>query len=155
MAEAEVQPGGCPRVWRADTAYLLFDRLTARIVRNAHLDYEYAERVVDQTLAFVATCSTFREEKLGPSDAVDIGWHTFILDTAAYRAFCASSASGDFVHHVPIDDESESCGEVARERLIRTVEAIRRAGFVVDEELWPQAFSTKCSPCHQGCADSP
>lgn len=60
----------------------LFDKLASRIARNAQLDYEFAERVVDQTLAFLATSSRYRGRKLSPSNLVDVGWHTFILDTA-------------------------------------------------------------------------
>lgn len=69
----------------------LFDKLASRVTRDAHLDYELAERVVDQTLAFLAACSQFRGRKLSPSNLVDIGWHTFILDTVEYLSIIRSN----------------------------------------------------------------
>lgn len=131
----------------------LFNKLAGRIHRNAHLDYEFAERMVDQTLAFLAACSTFRGRKLAPSNLVDVGWHTFILDTAEYRKFCASGAFGRFIDHVPLDAPDEPTGEAAHKLLLATIESIREAGFVVDDELWPTA--AKCNQCHAGCVDSP
>lgn len=124
----------------------VFDKLANRIARSAHLDYEFAERVVDQTLAFLAACSRYRGRKLSPSNLVDVGWHTFILDTAEYRKFCASSASGRFIDHVPLDDPAS--GESAGERVVRTVESIREAGFKVDDELWP-VDNAKCGNCYE------
>lgn len=124
----------------------LFGKLASRIARNAQLDYDFAERVVDQTLAFLATCSRYRGRKLSPSNLVDVGWHTFILDTAEYRRFCAGSGSGRFIDHVPLDNPAS--GESARERVLRTVDAIREAGFEVDDELWPMN-DAKCGNCQE------
>lgn len=133
----------------------LFSKLAARVAKNAHLDYEFAERVVDQTFAFLAACSKFRDRELSPSSFVDIGWHTFLLDTVEYRNFCRTRASGRFIDHVPFDDAVEPTGDAAREQLQRTVDTIIEAGFEVDKELWPSAFSATCSQCHAGCSDSP
>lgn len=114
----------------------LFERLTQHIVHERGADRRFAERVVDQALAFLAACARNRGQSLVPSPAVDIGWHMFILHTREYAAFCRDIAGG-FIHHVPEDDESEA-GEDACD-LRRTVAAIRAAGYQVDEELWAEA----------------
>lgn len=49
-------------------------------------------------------CSAVTTRPIGPSELVDIGWHTFILYTVDYAAFCERIA-GRFIHHVPNDDE--------------------------------------------------
>ncbi|MQA63666.1 MAG: hypothetical protein GEU86_19825 [Actinophytocola sp.] len=130
---------------------LLFHRLAAGIVKDNGVSRERAERIVDQALAFLAACALNRDEQLAPSEQVDIGWHTFILHTRDYRSFCARYAPGRFIDHVPTDDEAH--GPAAKALLLRTVEAIRAAGFAVDMELWPEV--TRCSQCHAGCTDSP
>ncbi|MGK5677604.1 glycine-rich domain-containing protein [Actinoplanes sp. URMC 104] len=137
----------------------LFDRLTARIAaEHPDLDAAMPTRIVDQALAFLGTVAT-ATRPLGPSDLVDIGWHTFILYTEEYAEFCQRIA-GRFIHHVP-DDQEPSGGTpptIPASTLADTVDAIAAAGFAVDEELWPCAAgncNSKCSQCHAGCHDSP
>lgn len=81
---------------------VLFDRLTQRITTD-HPDITQAdaERILDQALAFLATCAT-STIPLGPSDIVDIGWHTFLLYTGEYADFCTKVA-GRYIHHAPDD----------------------------------------------------
>lgn len=87
------------------------------------------------------------------ADLVDIGWHTFILYTREYAAFCAKLA-GHFIHHAPDDvpGESGTGGSLAA-----TIDAMQAAGYWVDPALWPKAAdcSQKCNQCHAGCYDSP
>lgn len=54
--------------------------------------------------------------------------------------------AGRFIDHVPLDDPAS--GESARERVLRTVETIREAGFRVDDELWPMNNAT-CGNCQE------
>lgn len=130
----------------------LADRLAARITADhPGFDLPFAERIVDQTGAFLAACSTNREEPLTPSPVVDLGWHTFILHTRDYAAFCERVA-GRFLHHVPETPEQHEQGKAAAQRE-RTLNAITAAGYTVDAELWPAA--AKCTQCHAGCTDSP
>ena len=58
----------------------LFTRLSARIVTDHDMDHSAAERIMDQALAFLGKCAV-SAEPLSPSATVDIGWHTFILNT--------------------------------------------------------------------------
>lgn len=132
----------------------LFNQLATRIVKDKGTDRELADRIMDQALAFLGACAAHgRGANLVPSAAVDIGWHTFILHTRDYAAFCDAEA-GFFIHHVPTDDDG---GEPAGDPvgvLDRTVDAIGEAGFLVDPELWGP--TAKCGPCHEegNCAAS-
>ncbi|MEV8639437.1 hypothetical protein AB0395_48090, partial [Streptosporangium sp. NPDC051023] len=70
----------------------LFDRLTTRI-RVDHPEHaDLAEPIMEQALAFLAACAANPGVGLGPSELVDIGWHTFLMYTADYAAFCQRTA---------------------------------------------------------------
>ena len=131
----------------------LFERLASRIVGEHDVERGLAERTMDQALAFLAACARNTGSPLAPSDLVDIGWHTFVLHTRDYAAFCERIA-GRFLHHVPTEDHDPAAsGDTARGTVARTVGAIEAAGFPVDAELWPQAVG--CTGCHNGCHDDP
>ncbi|WP_432090324.1 glycine-rich domain-containing protein [Streptomyces sp. NRRL F-5630] len=128
------------------------NRLANRITAD-HPDITpgMAQRIVNQTLAFVATSGRTPGQGMSPSRLVDIGWHTFILHTVDYARYCERVASR-FVHHVPTENAGETPGEAAAV-LTRTMSAIEDAGFTLDTELWLGAAD--CSQCHEGCTDSP
>ncbi|PPK67913.1 hypothetical protein V5P93_007258 [Actinokineospora auranticolor] len=125
-----------------DTA--LFDRLAQAVAREHNVSIDYAERVVDQALAFLATAATTPGDPLGPSAVVDWGWHAFILETHAYADFCERIATR-FLHHVP--DGAGGASAEPGERTRRTVAAITAAGYRVDHELWMETGD--CGPCHE------
>ncbi|SCG67856.1 glycine-rich domain-containing protein [Micromonospora coxensis] len=138
----------------------LFDQLTARIARDhPDLDSDLPPRILDQALAFLGACA-LTIEPIGPSELVDIGWHTFILHTRDYADFCHRIA-GRFIHHQPeptSDDPQPSSPEPIGAPIARTVSAITAAGFALDQVLWGGTAAecgTKCSQCHAGCTDSP
>ncbi|QWF78397.1 glycine-rich domain-containing protein [Amycolatopsis sp. CA-230715] len=136
----------------------LFDRLARRIVGEEKLDRDLAERITEQTLAFLVACAVNTGSPLAPSELVDVGWHTFLLHTKDYAAFCERIA-GRFLHHVPTDENDPAArGEAARETLSRTVAAIKSSGLAVDPALWPAVGSqcnVDCSQCQNGCSDDP
>ncbi|UAX54338.1 hypothetical protein K5X85_15555 [Streptomyces sp. A144] len=128
------------------------ERLTRRITTDhPEVSEPIARRIVGQAAGFIAASGQQPGQSLAPSQAVDIGWHAFILHTVDYAAFCEQVA-GRFVHHVPTDEADEMSGE-ARATRERTLAAITAAGYTVDEELWPDLAN--CSQCHAGCTDSP
>ncbi|MEU8260438.1 hypothetical protein AB0C02_07435 [Micromonospora sp. NPDC048999] len=116
-------------------------------------------RILDQALAFLAACVA-TTEPLGPSDLVDIGWHTFILHTRDYADFCQRIA-GRFIHHQPEpppDETGPTTPEPLGVPISRAVAAIRAAGFATDPELWGRTAGecqSQCNQCHPGCHDSP
>lgn len=130
----------------------LFRRLTDRIVESERLERDLAERIMDQALAFLLACAVNVGAPLAPSELVDIGWHTFLLDTQEYAAFC-DRVAGRFVHHVPNDNHRT--GESPSDVLARTVTAMRTLGFQLDDALWPRTALGSCTGCHNGCHDDP
>ncbi|GAA2779382.1 glycine-rich domain-containing protein [Crossiella cryophila] len=142
----------------------LFNRLVTRIVTREGLDRPEAEAVMADALAFLKACSVPHGRPLVPSAKVDIGWHTFILDTLEYERFCWNLA-GRFLHHVPTDpSEGEDGGEDQAAALARTVAAIHSTGLTLHPELWERCAgdceakdcrAKDCSQCHAGCSDRP
>lgn len=135
----------------------LFGRLSARIaVDHPELTPDMPARILDQALAFLGACAV-STEPIGPSDTVDIGWHTFILYTHEYADFCERIA-GRFIHHQPDDvpgDGWPTAPESARVPISKAVNAIRAAGYRIDADLWPTNATGKCNQCHADCHDSP
>jgi hypothetical protein len=128
----------------------LFNLLVNRIAREHDMARDRASRIMDQALAFLAACA-HSSEPLAPSDAVDIGWHTFILYTLEYAVFCDQIA-GHFIHHVPTDTGRIPVSRPPHETTNVTIDALRKAGFAVDLPLW--TTSAKCNQCSQGCTHS-
>lgn len=126
----------------------LFDRLVTRIVKDEHIEPHYAERIMDQALAFLKACADNPGLPLRPSKAVDIGWHTFILHTHDYAAFC-DAVAGRFLHHVPEEFEPPAS---PRDTLAPTVNTLRLAKLAVDDDLWAHGTGD-CSQCHSGCTE--
>ncbi len=109
-----------------------------------------AERIVDQALGFLRLCATEPQGHYSPSPLVDIGWHTFILYTREYAAFCNQMA-GSFIHHCPFDKAGNDYGTG---HVQHTVEAMQAMGISVDTMLWQRdAACAKCVSdpnCGQG-----
>lgn len=143
-------------VGTTDPITLLNPEVTGRLIRRVTTDHpelseETARRIVGQAAAFVAASGQQPGRGLMPSELVDYGWHAFILHTVDYAAFCQKVA-GQFVHHVPTDEDEQTPGGAAAARE-RTVSAIQAAGYTVDAELWRSAAD--CTQCQAGCHDSP
>lgn len=126
----------------------LYNRSTRRVINDTDTDRDFAERIVDQAIAFLAACANHPEQQLAPSPTVDHGWHAFLLYTREYAAFCQQQA-GHFIHHIP-HDQPGAPQHPTEPMTIRdaTVDAIRRAGYTVDPELW-EVDNDKCGPCHE------
>ncbi|GAA1940069.1 hypothetical protein [Amycolatopsis minnesotensis] len=128
----------------------LFDRLASRIAKEHHMPRGFAARIMDQALAFLAVCAQ-SAEPLAPSEAVDIGWHTFILYTREYAAFCERIA-GQFIHHEPTDTGVIPVTRTPVDSMSATTRALRTAGYRVDLPLWKA--SADCNQCTNGCTHS-
>lgn len=131
----------------------LFEVLARRTVTDFGVDPAVAEAVMDQALAFLATAS-LTEQPLGlrPSAAVDPGWHALLLYPQRCREFF-ERIGGRHVDHVPDDDPfaTSALASTGSASLASTVEAITRAGYVVDPQLWT-VRSDKCTSCHENGA---
>lgn len=126
----------------------LFNRLVGQIVEDDPTNRDQAERIMDQALAFLRACAECPDRPLRPSRAVDIGWHTFILNTHAYAEFCQRIA-GRFIHHEPDEFTPPEHPTVT---LAPTVNTMRLLGLAVHDDLWMQG-SGDCSQCHSGCTN--
>ncbi|MFF6973008.1 MULTISPECIES: glycine-rich domain-containing protein [Streptomyces] len=115
----------------------LFESLAAFCAEEYDLEPTAADQVMDQAIAFVYVLGSQKAFDMAPSKQVDPGWHSFMLHTQQYAAWCQEQF-GYFVHHVP------NTG-VRTHGLMRTVsDRIRAAGFEVDAHLW--STTAECNP---------
>lgn len=143
------------RTGRGPVTDEVFACLARRVMAEDGVSAAMAERVVDQALAFLATCAANPGAQLAPSRSVDVGWHAFILHTEEYADFCHRVA-GHFIHHRPLNaaaagaqchpcheqgcsasgkDGDENTGtRITRNQSVPALMAA--AGFDVDAELW-------------------
>ncbi|MGW7492415.1 glycine-rich domain-containing protein [Streptomyces sp. NPDC054786] len=126
-------------------------RSVARTVKdnNPGMELPLAERIADEGLKFVAVCAATPDAPLAPSRVVDEGWHALILHTKVYAGLCASI--GGFIHHYPGYDPKNYDPMI----LVRTQDAIRAAGYDVDEELWGSPPGDQLVTVAAKCQHSP
>lgn len=110
----------------------LWNRLVARIVKDEGYEHSIAERIMDQALGFLLLCAAEPGGRYAPSPTVDAGWHTFILYTRDYMAFC-NRIAGRFIHHNPLDEPGVTYTTNA---VARTLAAMKVRGMAIDEALW-------------------
>ena len=141
----------------SEVAGLIGSDTRAGLIAVVRQDYwpeltdELGQRGIDQMSAFLAAAAGTRT-RLSPSLRVDLFWHAFVLHTVQYAAFCTALGT-DFIHHVP--DRGGHNPAEGRAALLRTLDAIRAAGFVADPEFWPVDGAADCTQSYAGCSDSP
>lgn len=114
------------------------------------MERDLAERVFGQAVAYLVTSAECPEVPMGPAQTVDLGVHSFVLDSINYSAFCDQHA-GRYIHHVPhLPGEGAGKPPALRD----TVNAVQASGFAIDRELW-NTQGIECTQCHAGCTDSP
>lgn len=117
--------------YRNLVADALWNRLVERIQKeNPLLPGSRAALIIDGTLGFLKLCADFPEHRFAPSKMVDVGWHTFLMYTREYRAFC-HRVSGRFIHHEPNDKPGHRAVPVSA-----TVGFMDRTGVPYHESLW-------------------
>lgn len=82
-----------------------FPSALARKVRATypHLGDKQVWQVLEGLREFFALAQKARGRMVAmPSQAVDVAWHEFILNTRAYQAFCREGL-GRFLHHTPAE----------------------------------------------------
>lgn len=121
----------------------LFRQLASRVAMDHDLDIEMAERVIDQTVVFLRACADNPGADLVPSAMVDTGWHTFLLFTREYAAFCQATAGG-FIHHEPAES-----GDLTPAMCSRRLAALEGTGLDVDRMLWAGTDGNCGNSCHR------
>jgi hypothetical protein len=132
-----------------------FDLVANAIHLKDGLDRVMAGRALDQAVIFVDAAGKDPTLGLAPSPLVDTAWDRLILDTLIYTDLCQRLA-GRYVHHTPVDGRPFPEGARVLSPY-ETSEHLRRAGYWLDEELWPAdaASSSKanCTMCYSGDHD--
>ena len=138
----------------------LWSRVTARIRKDhefqAHFgeleaeeQVKWSERILNETLGFLKLCS-LGVGSFGPSELVDIGWHTFMLYSRGYMAYC-DEVNGSYIHHEPNDVPGR---QTVSNGPMSTVAAMEEHGIAIDMELWPSSMAGVNDPCSAKSCDS-
>ena len=81
---------------------------------------------------------------------VDSFWHTFVLFTARYAAFCQQVA-GHFIHHVPGDDLPADAAQSRAQYAATLCDYKLAFGQAPDPSIWPACASgnedSDAAPC--------
>ncbi|UCM91486.1 glycine-rich domain-containing protein [Streptomyces marincola] len=110
-----------------------FAAVAATVQDTSGVNEHVAARITEQALAFVAVAADAPHAALAPSRTVDEGWHALILHTRVYERLCRRL--GRVVHHHP-ERPGSTDATCTADWLTRTTDAIRQAGYGIDEELW-------------------
>jgi len=119
-----------------DVDYQVDEVTKQRLVGRLQKDHGYTE--AEATGIILATFDFLRLIALNPgicfapSEKVDDGWHTFLLYTREYRAFCHHIA-GRFIDHAPADNPAEAR---IRPDTPDTVDFMRIHGVPFNEAFW-------------------
>jgi len=80
------------------------DKLVRYHARKHDLPLHQSEAIFEALKLFLVDCLTI--DKNEPTEEIDAFWHTFILHTQEYQAFCHHYL-GKFIHHRPHLDATE------------------------------------------------
>ena len=115
------------------------DRLLERYAADHNASQEEAAQCFHAAKQFLYLCAVTPGYKV-TSAPIDEMWHTFLLFTRDYDAFCREQL-GQFIHHEPF--------EVPRPDVYLTTRARAEELFgKLDEKLWSLEAKTSCS---SGC----
>lgn len=129
----------------AETSSHIIDKM----VMEQGFTREAASAILDETLIFMQMLNDHPGCGYGPSPIVDIGWHTFILHTRAYIAYC-DRVFGHYLHHNPFNEvERQTQGRPIAD----TVAFMEQHGIVYDPQLWGPVTVNCCSGDNPGCSN--
>ncbi len=116
----------------------LHQKLVNRLQEKENMTGEFATRVMNETLTFLKACGENPGIMLSPSEAVDKGWHNFLMYTQDYAEFCEREA-GRFIHHQPADTAEEKAACMVS---TDSFEFLMSNRYQVDAELWISESAT-------------
>jgi hypothetical protein len=128
---ADAPPGFVDKVGRLEQERL--DRVVACLVAKEGFSQETVLQMRIEFLRFISLRWVY-DGGLVPSGVVDEFWHTFILFTRDYAAFCERHF-GYFLHHTPTDDTDEARLK-GRNGAQKTRELIARYYPEFDVQMW-------------------
>jgi hypothetical protein len=100
-----------------------FPQIIRRYQDKLGLDEAAARLLWEDTKKFLYLAGTNPGTRMSPTEALDDGWHEFLMYTKQYTGFC-QTYFGRFLHHVPDDPMNPPVG---RPRVIRTRELAEEA----------------------------
>ncbi|MFD0850872.1 hypothetical protein ACFQ07_01385, partial [Actinomadura adrarensis] len=124
-----------------DHAPGLFDKLAAYVAKDLAVTLPYAERVMEQTLIWLKACAENPAQRVGMTEAVDHGWHAFLLHSQEYVTFC-DRMFGGYLHHVPPVPGQQ----MTEQEINATLPALQSTGYSVDESFWAGPGYGCCPP---------
>lgn len=136
-----------------------------RYCRDYDVSRETGERHARELRRFLVLCALNPEVRYGMRGNVDDIWHTFLIYSRDYAAFC-DVVAGTFVHHVPEGgaEGSESARAESRASYDRTLADYETSfGQPPPKDIWPriaaakgltgsEACGSSCSRCGHGCS---
>ena len=141
-----------------------------RYAKEQRLPLSVAEEHSIELKRYLALCALHPDTSYGMRGPIDEFWHTFIVFTERYAAFCDQIA-GRFLHHFPNvpEDEDEHAAEEAssrsrrpsspggqgariREGYVRFLEDYQAAfGVAPPAHVWPRPMKHERNPMADGC----
>lgn len=121
--------------------------IVRRFAKQSGISIEEARRQFAQCLMFLVVCAEAPSVSHAPSSIIDDAWHSFVLHTKDYQAFCEDYL-GRFVHHNPTDKPE-------REAYGRTIRALTARFGKIDRRYWPNNKAADCDSgvCQGYCSD--
>jgi hypothetical protein len=116
------------------------EEILRRYAKDHRLPLAVAQEHETEFCKYFALCAVHPEQGYGMKGPVDGYWHTFLLFTRNYQAFCNAVAS-HFVHHVPISDEDKVAGQSIKHytAFLQAYEQAFAAAAPI--ETWPRPHS--------------
>lgn len=111
------------------------DPVIRRYSANYGVSLEYAQNCFAAFKKYMIVCAV-KPGQSAVSETIDEMWHTFLLFTKDYKAFCEEYL-GRFIHHEPLTYPTPAVYSETRafaEKLFGTI----------DEALWPLEAKTEC-----------
>lgn len=121
------------------------ERVIERYARDKKLHLKKAREHMKELSKFLIVCGTFPGEN-APSRALDDPWHTFVLFTGDYCAFC-NQAFGRFIHHQPTGTQMNDAYQKTRRRA-------QELFGELDPHFWPQTAGA-AAICNDCCESNP
>jgi len=124
-----------------------FSNLKARLIRDRVVkDENEAGEAIHEYLRYMELTVRYPHLRLPMSHPVDPVWHTHLLFTHDYAAFCQAIA-GRFIHHCPALSKEDEEAMTAR-YLARTVALYDQHFGIAPDKWWPtNGACCKCSSC--------
>lgn len=104
------------------------------------VDAAERDRRIRATVDFLRACAESPGLELAPAPIIDEVFHTMVLETAHYRAFCRGLGVA-FIDHTPFPPDAPAPRSVAE-----TIDHMRAAGHSLSgvEDLWPRSSAAQC-----------